>query len=82
MWDQGDFNYDGTVNAEDFTPFAHDLGQTADHAAGPIWKSRRTASALPMSPQPSGPGLALIVAAGVSLSAIPNPGGSFAELNS
>jgi hypothetical protein len=32
-WDQGDFNYDGTVNSEDFTPFSHNLSQTAVLAA-------------------------------------------------
>jgi hypothetical protein len=33
MWDDGDFNYDGTVNAEDFTPFSINLGQSASESA-------------------------------------------------
>ena len=32
-WDDGDFNYDGQVNAEDFTPFSANLGKTATLAA-------------------------------------------------
>jgi hypothetical protein len=28
VWDDGDFNYDGTVNTEDFTLFSHNLGQS------------------------------------------------------
>ena len=33
MWDEGDFNYDGTVNAEDFTLFSANLGQSATLAS-------------------------------------------------
>ena len=33
MWDQGDFNYDGSVNAEDFTLFSANLSQSAVLAA-------------------------------------------------
>ena len=32
-WDQGDFNYDGTVNSEDFTPFSSNLNESASLAA-------------------------------------------------
>jgi hypothetical protein len=62
VWDQGDFNYDGTVNAEDFTPFSHDLGQTAEQAGTLVVASDIS---LTNVPEPSGPGLALIVAAGI-----------------
>ena len=33
MWNEGDFNYDGTVNAEDFTLFSANLGQSATLAS-------------------------------------------------
>ena len=32
-WDDGDFNYDGTVNAEDFTLISNNFGQQSDAAA-------------------------------------------------
>jgi hypothetical protein len=63
VWDQGDFNYDGTVNSEDYTLFAHNIGQSADQA-GPLEVASNSIS-LTNVPEPSGPGLALIVAAGV-----------------
>ena len=62
VWDEGDFNYDGTVNAEDFTPFSANLGQSADQAGTLVPAS---GISLANVPEPSGPGLALIVAAGV-----------------
>jgi hypothetical protein len=65
VWDQGDFNYDGTVNSEDFASFSHNLGQVADQA-GALESAPNTSSiTLANVPEPSGPGLALIVAAGV-----------------
>jgi hypothetical protein len=62
VWDEGDFNYDGTVNTEDFTPFSANLGESADEA-GTL--SAASGISLASVPEPSGPGLALIIVAGV-----------------
>jgi hypothetical protein len=45
VWDEGDFNYDGTVNSEDFTPLSHNLGQSDQIATTTLVQSGTIAAA-------------------------------------
>ena len=36
MWDDGDFNYDGTVNSEDFTPLSDNSGPVRPDRRSPL----------------------------------------------
>ena len=65
MWDQGDFNYDGTVNTEDFTSFSHDLNQSAvlDAQAGVL----ESAGGISLTNVPEPASMVLMGMAGVGI---------------
>jgi hypothetical protein len=62
-WDAGDFNYDGTVNSEDFSLFSHNLGQSASLAAGVLDAANDIN--LANVPEPASFGLLLAAGAGI-----------------
>jgi PEP-CTERM motif len=69
-WDDGDFNYDGTVNSEDYTPFSHNIGQTAALAAsetGTLNSPLELSNGISLTnvPEPASLGLAAIAGFGL-----------------
>jgi hypothetical protein len=64
-WDEGDFNYDGTVNGEDFSLFSHNLGQTASLASNASISDAANGISLVNVPEPGS--LALLALSVVSV---------------
>jgi hypothetical protein len=64
-WDDGDFNYDGTVNTEDFTLFSHNLGESASLAAAAGTLQVANGVSLANVPEPGCAMISLIAAVGL-----------------
>ena len=65
MWDDGDFNYDGTVNAEDFTPLSSNFNQSAVLAAQGGVLETADGISLANVPEPASMGLAAMAGFGL-----------------
>jgi hypothetical protein len=65
VWDDGDFNYDGTVNTEDFTLFSHNLGESAALASQGSAMEAANGISLANVPEPMSAGLMVMAGLGI-----------------
>jgi hypothetical protein len=71
MCDDGDFNYDGTVNAENLTPFSHNLGQSVGSYGasemGTLNSSLELSNGISLAnvPEPMSTGMVLMAGLGI-----------------